>query len=99
MTAEIPDASAVTCGVECYCPLGMKARNALKRIAKMPYTLDMAEEFEQAYLHLARLYVERGKFDLAQVMLSLSSRTGRPEGGQVVTLFELLLPPYLDSWS
>lgn len=33
----------------------------------MPYTLEMAEEFEQAYLHLAHLYVERGKFDLAQV--------------------------------
>ncbi|CAM9585064.1 unnamed protein product [Ectocarpus sp. 4 AP-2014] len=43
-----------------------KARNALKRIAKMPYTLESAEEFEQAYLHLAHLYVDRGKFDLAQ---------------------------------
>ncbi|CAN0392522.1 unnamed protein product, partial [Pylaiella littoralis] len=43
-----------------------KARNALKRIAKMPYTLKSAEEFEQAYLHLAHLYVDRGKFDLAQ---------------------------------
>ncbi|CAM9140679.1 unnamed protein product [Discosporangium mesarthrocarpum] len=43
-----------------------KARNALKRIAKMPYTADMAEEFEQAYLHLAELYIDRGKFDLAQ---------------------------------
>ncbi|CAN0005167.1 unnamed protein product, partial [Hapterophycus canaliculatus] len=43
-----------------------KARNALKRIAKMPYSLERAEEFEQAYLHLAHLYVDRGKFDLAQ---------------------------------
>ncbi|CAM9312824.1 unnamed protein product [Choristocarpus tenellus] len=43
-----------------------KARNALKRIAKMPYAMDMAEEFEQAYLHLADLYIQRGKFDLAQ---------------------------------
>lgn len=43
-----------------------KARNALKRIAKMPYTTDMADEFEQSYLLLADLYVERGKFDLAQ---------------------------------
>ena len=33
----------------------------------MPYTLESAEEFEQAYLHLAHLYVDRGKFDLAQV--------------------------------
>lgn len=45
----------------------LQARNALKRIAKMPYTMEMAEEFEQAYLHLAHLYVDRGKFDLAQV--------------------------------
>ncbi|CAN0250307.1 unnamed protein product, partial [Laminaria digitata] len=43
-----------------------KARNALKRIAKMSYTLENAEEFEQAYLQLAHLYVERGKFDLSQ---------------------------------
>lgn len=32
----------------------------------MPYTLENAEEFEQAYLQLAHLYVERGKFDLSQ---------------------------------
>ena len=46
----------------------------MKRIAKMPYTLESAEEFEQAYLHLAHLYVDRGKFDLAQV--SALSRGG-----------------------
>ncbi|CAM9827949.1 unnamed protein product, partial [Sphacelaria rigidula] len=51
-----------------------KARNALKRIAKMPFTMEMAEEFEQAYLHLAHLYVARGKFDLAQVRESVTSR-------------------------
>lgn len=50
-----------------------QARNALKRIAKMPYTLESAEEFEQAYLHLAHLYVDRGKFDLAQVIEALGS--------------------------
>eukprot|EP00611_Tribonema_gayanum_P006288 TRINITY_DN15597_c0_g1_i2.p2 TRINITY_DN15597_c0_g1~~TRINITY_DN15597_c0_g1_i2.p2 ORF type:complete len:590 (-),score=191.44 TRINITY_DN15597_c0_g1_i2:29-1798(-) len=43
-----------------------KARNTLKRIAKMPYTSDLAEEFESSYLLLSELYVERGKFDLAQ---------------------------------
>lgn len=54
----------------------LQARNALKRIAKMPYTLESAEEFEQAYLHLAQLYVERGKFDLAQVkMCGILSQT------------------------
>lgn len=44
----------------------------MKRIAKMAYTLERAEEFEQAYLHLAHLYVERGKFDLAQVLCVLN---------------------------
>lgn len=43
-----------------------KARNTLKRIAKMPYAADMADEFETSYLLLAYLYVDRGKFDLAQ---------------------------------
>lgn len=44
----------------------------MKRLAKMPYSLERAEEFEQAYLHLAHLYVERGKFDLAQVISDLA---------------------------
>ncbi|CAM9838403.1 unnamed protein product [Chrysoparadoxa australica] len=43
-----------------------KARNALKRIAKIPYSPDMADEFEQSYLLLAFLYMDRGKFDLSQ---------------------------------
>ena len=45
---------------------GNKARNYLKRIAKMPYDQDHAEEFEKAYLMLGDIYVGRGKFDLAQ---------------------------------
>ena len=43
-----------------------KARNNLKRAAKMPYNQDYAEEFEKSYLMLAEIYVGRGKFDLAQ---------------------------------
>jgi len=43
-----------------------KARNYLKRIAKMPYNQEFAEEFETSYLMLAEIYVGRGKFDLAQ---------------------------------
>ena len=43
-----------------------KARNYLKRMAKMPYNQDYAEEFEKAYLMLADIYIGRGKFDLAQ---------------------------------
>jgi hypothetical protein len=40
-------------------------------------TTDLAEEFERSYLLLAELYVERGKFDLAQVtVMKLSSYNG-----------------------
>jgi hypothetical protein len=35
--------------------------------AVMTPSTDLAEEFERSYLLLAELYVERGKFDLAQV--------------------------------
>jgi len=43
-----------------------KARNALKRIAKMPYSHDLAEEFERGYLLLADIYVQKSKFDLSE---------------------------------
>ncbi|TMW56987.1 hypothetical protein Poli38472_002912 [Pythium oligandrum] len=43
-----------------------KARNQLKRIAKMQYNQQLAEDFERSYLLLADLYVERSKYDLAQ---------------------------------
>ena len=36
-----------------------KARNQLKRIAKMPYNPLAAEEFEQSYLLLTEIYTER----------------------------------------
>jgi len=43
-----------------------KARNQLKRIAKMNYDQMLADEFERSYLLLADIYINRGKFDLAQ---------------------------------
>ena len=43
-----------------------KARNQLKRIAKMNYSVDDAEAFEQAWLLLVEIYVQGGKYDLAQ---------------------------------
>ncbi|KAG6617338.1 Tetratricopeptide repeat protein 21B [Phytophthora cinnamomi] len=43
-----------------------KARNQLKRIAKMNYDQILADEFERSYLLLADIYINRGKFDLAQ---------------------------------
>ncbi|KAJ1446031.1 hypothetical protein M885DRAFT_452913 [Pelagophyceae sp. CCMP2097] len=43
-----------------------KARNALKRIAKMPYNHDLADDFERGYLLLADMYIQKAKFDLAE---------------------------------
>lgn len=43
-----------------------KARNQLKRIAKMPYDQSLADDFERSYLLLADIYVGRSKYDLAQ---------------------------------
>eukprot|EP00941_MAST-03F_sp_MAST-3F-sp1_P006174 g6174.t1 len=44
---------------------GPKARNQLKRICKIPYKQKWGEEFENAYLMLATIYIESKKFDLA----------------------------------
>lgn len=43
-----------------------KARNFLKRIQKMPYSVKHAENFERAWLLLAQVHIEGGKYDLAQ---------------------------------
>lgn len=48
-----------------------KARNILKRVVKMPYAQDQGEAFEAAYLALAASYMEKAKFDLAQVFNTL----------------------------
>jgi tetratricopeptide repeat protein 21B len=42
-----------------------KARNNLKRIAKMNATAEHADEFERAFLLLSDVYIEVGKYDLA----------------------------------
>jgi hypothetical protein len=44
-----------------------KARNQLKRISKLPFSPPEAEEFERAWLALAGMHIQGGKFDLAQV--------------------------------
>ena len=43
-----------------------KARNHLKRISKMQYNSEEAEEMEQSYLLLADGYIQSNKNDLAQ---------------------------------
>merc|ERR1719261_973566 len=45
---------------------GAKARNMLKRICKLDYRPEEAEEFERSSLMLADLYCSSGKYDLAQ---------------------------------
>ncbi len=49
-----------------------KARNQLKRIAKMTYNTEEAEEFERSWLLLAQIYIEVGIFSMNKVNLHYS---------------------------
>jgi len=46
-----------------------KARNQLKRIAKMDWNVEAAEEFEKSWLLLADVYIQSGKYDMSQELL------------------------------
>uniref|UniRef100_H2Y5V1 Tetratricopeptide repeat protein 21B n=1 Tax=Ciona savignyi TaxID=51511 RepID=H2Y5V1_CIOSA len=46
-----------------------KARNQLKRIVKMQWTAEEADEFEHAWLLLADLYIQASKYDMALELL------------------------------
>ena len=46
-----------------------RARNQLKIISKLQWTAQNAEDFEQAWLLLADLYIQSGKFDMAVDLL------------------------------
>lgn len=46
-----------------------RARNQLKRVAKMQWTTEHAEEFEQSWLLLADVYIQTGKYDMAIELL------------------------------
>ena len=43
-----------------------KARNLLKRVAKMEQANHDGEDFQKANLLLAKFYVDKSKYDLAQ---------------------------------
>ena len=43
-----------------------KARNHLKRIAKMQFVAEMVDEFERGWLMLSDVYINGGKYDLAE---------------------------------
>lgn len=46
-----------------------RARNQLKRIAKMNWNPAEAEEFEKSLLLLADIYIQSGKYDMAGELL------------------------------
>lgn len=46
-----------------------KARNQLKRVAKMDYIAEFGEDFEKCWLLLADTYIQGGKYDLATELL------------------------------
>ncbi|KAF8572456.1 hypothetical protein P879_02170 [Paragonimus westermani] len=72
MTQEEPESIAVIYGAAvCYIALKQtqKARNQLKRLAKIHWVAHEAEELEKAWLLLADLYIQGGKMDLAQELL------------------------------
>ncbi|EDO49516.1 predicted protein, partial [Nematostella vectensis] len=46
-----------------------RARNQLKRIAKMNWTFEESEEFERSWLLLADIYIQSGKYDMSGDLL------------------------------
>ncbi|KAJ3030267.1 UNVERIFIED_CONTAM: Tetratricopeptide repeat protein 21B [Siphonaria sp. JEL0065] len=46
-----------------------RARNQLKRIVKMEWTVQYADDFERAWLLLADIHIQGGKYDLATDLL------------------------------
>lgn len=46
-----------------------RARNQLKRIAKMNWNIADADEFEKSWLLLADIYIHSGKYDMAADLL------------------------------
>ena len=48
-----------------------KARNQLKRISKMTYDPDYADDFERGWLMLANIYIGQGKYDLSEKLCNL----------------------------
>ncbi len=43
-----------------------KARNVLKRLNKLPFRSEDADDFEKAWLLMADMYIQSGKFDVAK---------------------------------
>ncbi|CAL8090938.1 unnamed protein product [Calicophoron daubneyi] len=72
MAKEEPDNGTVIYGAAaCYMMLKQtqKAKNQLKRLAKVPWNVQEAEELEKAWLLLADIYIQSGKSDLSHDLL------------------------------
>eukprot|EP00658_Telonema_sp_P-2_P006224 TRINITY_DN12378_c0_g1_i1.p1 TRINITY_DN12378_c0_g1~~TRINITY_DN12378_c0_g1_i1.p1 ORF type:complete len:799 (-),score=294.75 TRINITY_DN12378_c0_g1_i1:290-2686(-) len=54
-----------------------KARNHLKKVAKTQYNASEDTEFERGYLLLADIYIQNGKYDLAQELLKRAIQANR----------------------
>ncbi|XP_007539386.1 tetratricopeptide repeat protein 21B isoform X1 [Erinaceus europaeus] len=54
-----------------------RARNQLKRIAKMNWNPIDAEDFEKSWLLLADIYIQSGKYDMAEELLKRCLRHNR----------------------
>lgn len=46
-----------------------RARNHLKRVSKLPWSYGTADDYEQAMLLLADIYIQNGKFDYSNELL------------------------------
>ncbi|CAH8497142.1 unnamed protein product [Schistosoma turkestanicum] len=72
MSHEDPDSVAPIYGAAvCHIQLkqSQKARNQLKRLAKVPWNFQDAEELEKSWLLLVDMYIQNGKLELCQELL------------------------------
>ncbi|CAI2728811.1 unnamed protein product [Schistosoma spindalis] len=72
MSHKDPDSVAPIYGAAvCYIQLkqSQKARNQLKRLAKVPWNFQDAEELEKSWLLLVDMYIQSGKLDVCQDLL------------------------------
>lgn len=68
-----------------------RARNQLKRIAKMNWNIRDADEFEKSWLLLADIYIQSGKYDMAGELLKRCLRHNK-----VLIYFCLTLQLFLE---
>ncbi|CAH8848235.1 unnamed protein product [Trichobilharzia szidati] len=72
MSQEDPDSVAPIYGAAaCHMVLkqSQKAKNQLKRLAKVPWNFQDAEELEKSWLLLADIYIQNGRMELSQDLL------------------------------